>query len=68
MPTSKPSKLCVECSGPVHPKRWALGYHTCPDCGEAAARAVRHTIVPMHKSNYTVITNRAELVRINNKG
>ena len=41
---------------------------TCMSCGEAAARAVRHTVAPMHKSNYMLFTNPADLIGINNKG
>ena len=41
---------------------------TCLRCGEADARKVRHTIVPMHKSNYVVISDRRDLMGINNKG
>jgi len=37
-------------------------------CGEQEARGVKHTVVPMHKSNYTVITDRRDLMGINNKG
>jgi hypothetical protein len=37
-------------------------------CGEAAAKQRKHTIVPMHKSNYIVVTNREDLKGINNKG
>jgi hypothetical protein len=39
-------------------ERANLGYRTCTECGEVLARqqAKQHTIVPMHKSNYVVIT------------
>lgn len=32
---------CEGCGEWVHPKRWALGYHICRACGEAAARRAR---------------------------
>lgn len=35
---------------------------------DTRARQVKHTIVPMHKSNYMVITDRRDLMGINNKG
>jgi hypothetical protein len=38
------------------------------DCGEDISRKKRHTIVPMHKSNYVVLTNMDDLKGINNKG
>jgi hypothetical protein len=37
-------------------------------CGDAVARATIRTIVPMHKSNYMLITNLDDLIGINNKG
>lgn len=48
--------------------RLRLGYKVCLKCGEKDARQVVHTIVPMHKSNYVVISNYDELVSINTKG
>ena len=59
---------CMVCETLYPKERAALGYRTCTDCGEALARQTKHTVVPMHKSNYTVITNRADLRGINNKG
>ena len=45
-----------------------LGYRTCLKCGEVMAGKRKFTVVPMHKSNYVVISNRQELKGINNKG
>ena len=53
---------------PVEPRRVEAGFVTCLPCGEAEAKQRRHTIVPMHKSNYMVITDRRDLMGINNKG
>lgn len=61
-------KPCVHCDALFPKERERLGYDTCLTCGEAEASQRRHTVVPMHKSNYTVISNRAELLGINNKG
>jgi hypothetical protein len=36
-------------------------------CGEEDARTRKHTIAPMHKSNYMLITNREDLRGINSK-
>lgn len=60
---------CDECGEWVHAKRWALGYHTCRECGDKQARAARASwcVAPGHKSNYMLITNRAELIGLNNK-
>ena len=58
---------CVRCPiEEVAPKRHEAGYITCLRCGEADARRVRHTIVPMHKSNYVVVRDR-ELLKYLNK-
>jgi hypothetical protein len=58
---------CRSCRDPVPPARAALGYMTCLSCGEAQARQVRWTTAPCNKSNYMVITNRAELAQLNPK-
>lgn len=60
---------CVACRiESVAAGRIKAGFITCLRCGEADARKVRHTIVPMHKSNYVPVTNREDLKGINNKG
>jgi hypothetical protein len=59
---------CIICGSAIAPARWALGYKTCLPCGEAASKKVRHTIAPMHKSNYMLITDLADLRGLNNKG
>lgn len=61
--------ICTSCYAVrVPPMRSRLGYTTCLDCGEKAARAVKHTVAPMHKSNYMLFTNTEDLKGINNKG
>lgn len=68
MPQQNPH-LCTECySVYVDYRRWAMGYFTCLPCGEKIARKRQHTIAPMHKSNYMVITNQDDLKGLNNKG
>lgn len=60
---------CVACrTEEVAAKRVEAGFITCLRCGEADARKVRHTIVPMHKSNYVVVSDMRDLKGINNKG
>lgn len=59
---------CVVCDSAINRHRYELGYTICMPCGEKAAKERRHTIVPMHKSNYIVVTNREDLKGINNKG
>ena len=60
--------LCVKCREAVESRRWAAGFHLCMSCGEAEAKRVVRTVVPMHKSNYILVTNREDLKGINNKG
>lgn len=45
----------------------ALGYTTCMPCGEKAARAVKHTIAPLNKSNYVMVTDLTMLKQLNPK-
>lgn len=61
-------KYCIFCGDSVLLARWDLGYHSCVTCGEAKARAHKHTIVPLHKSNYVPVYNLKDLVGINSKG
>jgi ribosomal protein L37AE/L43A len=65
---SKYKHFCRECGEPIKAARYALGYKLCLLCGEEAAHQVKHTIAPMHKSNYVVITDREDLKGLNNKG
>ena len=60
--------LCIKCGDHVLDARYRLGYSTCLKCGEVVAKETKHTIAPMHKSNYMVITNREDLKGLNNKG
>lgn len=58
---------CLLCAAPVAPARAALGYPTCLPCGAAVAARTRHTVVPLHKSNYVLVTNPATLKQLNPK-
>lgn len=58
--------LCNHCHFNKVPfLRWKAGYHTCMPCGEDIAQTVKHTIVPMPKSNYIVVTDRSLLLNLN---
>lgn len=59
--------LCVECGGFIAPARYKLGYKTCLQCGEAAAREKKHTIAPLNKSNYYYISSMETLRQLNPK-
>ena len=59
--------LCKDCYTPFAVERFRLGYTTCLDCGDTAARQVVFTTAPINKSNYMLITNRADLAQLNPK-
>ena len=60
---------CILCQENTVPeKRADLGYLICLQCGEHEARLVKHTVLPLHKSNYMVPANREEIKGFNNKG
>jgi ribosomal protein L37AE/L43A len=59
----KPS--CSACGEPFSIARHSIGYTLCMPCGELQARGVNHTIVPMPKSNYIVVTDRSLLLNLN---
>jgi len=56
-----------DCGNTISPERYRLGYDVCLKCGEKAAilRRESWTIVPLHKSSYTLITNQQELLGLN---
>jgi ribosomal protein L37AE/L43A len=59
---------CRNCGDDIDLRRWAIGFKFCMPCGEALARQVKHTIAPMHKSNYLLVSNPEDLKGLNNKG
>ena len=61
---------CKLCGDTYDARRWKLGLVFCMPCGDDIAREVnsRRTVAPMHKSNYMLITDRADLIGLNNKG
>lgn len=60
-----PFSVCA-CGTDIHPRRAALGYSTCLQCGEAQARSVKHTVaIPYSKGAYQLITN-ADLLKQTN--
>ena len=65
---SRMKPICSRCGETFSPKRANAGYHLCMVCGEETARERKHTIAPMHKSNYMLFTDLEDLKGINNKG
>lgn len=60
-------KHCKVCKQPILPLKRAAILDTCIQCGAREAAQTRFTVVPMHKSNYTVVTNRTDLQNLNPK-
>jgi hypothetical protein len=58
---------CPLCGDDVSTERIRLGYVLCMCCGEDAAKQVKHTIVPMNKSNYILVTDLSLLKQLNPK-
>jgi ribosomal protein L37AE/L43A len=59
---------CKLCGDTYDIVRYRIGFRVCLSCGDEIAKSVKHTVVPMHKSNYMMVTNRDDLIGINNKG
>ena len=59
---------CRVCNERIPKGRYDLGYRVCLDCGDEIASRVVRCVVPMHKSNYMLVTNQADLIGVNNKG
>lgn len=65
--TIQNSILC-KCGKDIDPRRYELGYNTCPSCGDILAQETRQgwTVAPIaHKQGYTRITNTKELQQLN---
>lgn len=60
--------LCHFCAKPIIAARAQLGYDTCLPCGEREARTRKHTIVPLHKSSYIVVTDLTLLTQLSRPG
>ena len=58
---------CITCGEEFPLARYKLKYKVCIGCAEKQPQPTR-TVVPMHKSNYMMITDLEDLKGINNKG
>jgi hypothetical protein len=58
---------CVDCGEAIDPRRSELGYKHCLGCGEFYAAFERESwcVVPMPKSNYVLVTDKALLNNLN---
>jgi hypothetical protein len=62
------NRFCISCGADIEPPERRRITSLCMPCGEVEARKVKHCIVPMHKSNLVVITDRELLTGVNQKG
>lgn len=61
------TQVICKCGNLFPAARSRLGYTTCLPCGDKLAHAVTFCTAPLNKSNYMLITNRAELAQLNPK-
>lgn len=59
---------CVKCGEDIPGRRASLGYDLCMPCGEAQAKTRKFTVVPMHKSNYMLVTDLSLLPQLTRPG
>ena len=59
---------CRVCNERIPKGRYDLGYRLCLEHGDVVASKVVRCVVPMHKSNYMLVTNHADLIGVNQKG
>lgn len=58
--------ICTHCYAVrVEPHRARAIRPTCMECGEIVAKQRKHTVVPMPKSNYILVTDPSLLVGLN---
>jgi uncharacterized protein (UPF0212 family) len=60
-------KDICKCGDVIDVRRVALGYQTCPVCGDLEARKVVRCVAPLNKSNYVLVSNYTELKMLNPK-
>lgn len=56
------------CGEEIDIRRYRLGYRVCLACGDKEAKARKFCVANLHKSNYILITDKSDLIGLNNKG
>jgi len=59
---------CSLCGSEIEPPERGSITSLCMSCGEQESAKKKHCIVPMHKSNYVVVTDQNLLTGVNQKG
>jgi predicted RNA-binding Zn-ribbon protein involved in translation (DUF1610 family) len=70
LPRTTTTATCADCGKDYDKARWALGYYTCPPCGDETARRQRASWCVAQeygKGNYMLITNPETLKQTNPK-
>lgn len=57
-----------DCGEEIDIRRYQLGYRVCLVCGDKQARERKFCVANLHKSNYILITDKSDLIGLNNKG
>lgn len=63
----KSSANCTKCGDTFPPARFALGYTTCLDCGDTAARLVKFTVMPAYSKGAYQVISKADIAHTNPK-
>lgn len=58
---------CISCGDTFPPRRQALGYNTCLECGDFAARAVKFTVMPAYNKGAYQLVSRGDIANTNPK-
>jgi len=64
------SDFCSTCGSDIFPETLKLTGTKCAGCRDMVAKEARSfwCVAPLHKSNYMLITDPADLAGLNNKG
>lgn len=61
------TSFCCQCGDEVATGRSLLGYRTCLSCGDAAARAVKFTVIPAYSKGAYQVVSPADVANTNPK-
>lgn len=59
--------FCAQCGDTYPLRRQDLGYRTCLECGEAAARLVKFTVIPAYSKGAYQVVSKQDVANTNPK-
>lgn len=59
--------FCSQCGDTYPLRRQELGYRTCLECGEAAARLVKFTVIPAYSKGAYQVVSKQDVANTNPK-